>query len=357
MKNILSILLLSTMLYSCENKHQSNNTNQSQNEQIKDCDGNIYKTLKIGNQTFMGENLNVSQFRNREPIPQAQSNEEWARMGKNGQPAWCYYNNNPAYSKYGKLYNWYAINDPRGIAPEGWHIPNNEEWTELTQYLGGIELVGKKIKSDSGWNDNGNGTNESGFAALGSGDRDDDNFYDLGSEEHWWSSTSDDGMLNGICCLNAYQLAIYSKGHPEWGYKEDASFGSSYKGFGFSVRCVKDKQVTKEEKMEIDKYVGTWHDETNGLGGIILDISSDNSASYGNGGGPYAVRFKCNLKGEKVDLIYVREDATFVVHDEGYKGKIVARCYLTGKNKLTFEVICDDCSELNKGVYFLHRAN
>ena len=100
---------------------------------ITDIDGNVYKTVRIGDQIWMAENLNVSHFRNGDVITQAESREEWVQAASEGKPAWCYYDNNPENgNKYGKLYNWFAIVDPRGISPEGWHISSDNEWTTLT---------------------------------------------------------------------------------------------------------------------------------------------------------------------------------------------------------------------------------
>ncbi|MBK7446999.1 MAG: fibrobacter succinogenes major paralogous domain-containing protein [Ignavibacteria bacterium] len=93
----------------------------------------------------MSENLEVSVFRNGDLIPEAQKDSEWKNAGDSGKPAWCHYKNNPANGKkYGKLYNWYAVNDSRGLAPEGWHIPSDTEWTELINYL--RENAGSKMK-------------------------------------------------------------------------------------------------------------------------------------------------------------------------------------------------------------------
>ena len=107
--------------------------------------------VTIGTQTWTSKNLDVSKFRNGEAIPLAKTNAEWALAGQNKQPAWCYYENKGENgTKYGKLYNWYALNDPRGLAPNGYHIPSNAEWTILTDNLG--EETGTKMKSTSGWN-------------------------------------------------------------------------------------------------------------------------------------------------------------------------------------------------------------
>jgi hypothetical protein len=90
------------------------------------------KEMKIGNQIWMAENLNVDKFRNGDLIPEAKTDEEWITADENNQPAWCYINNDPATANnFGKLYNWPAVADPRGLAPEGWHIPNDMEWEKL----------------------------------------------------------------------------------------------------------------------------------------------------------------------------------------------------------------------------------
>jgi uncharacterized protein (TIGR02145 family) len=110
----------------------------STNSIAKDADGKVYKSVIIGNQSWMAENLNTSKFRNGDPIPEVKTDEEWAKALKEGRPAWSYYDNDQKKgAKYGKLYNWYAVNDPRGLAPIGWHIPTDNEWTALTDYLGG----------------------------------------------------------------------------------------------------------------------------------------------------------------------------------------------------------------------------
>ena len=92
--------------------------------------------VNIGRQVWMLRNLNVSNFRNGDVIAEARTNEEWIAAGKEGKPAWCYYENKMENNViYGKLYNWYAINDFRGIAPEGWHVPTDNEWSEVTSFL------------------------------------------------------------------------------------------------------------------------------------------------------------------------------------------------------------------------------
>ena len=184
------------------------------------------QTVTIGKQVWSTKNLDVSKFRNGDIIPEAKTEEEWQRACENKQPAWCYYNNDPKNGlKYGKLYNWHAVNDLRGLAPAGYHIPSDAEWTQLTDFLGSD--AGTKMKSTSGWgvmenvpcpnckdrNDEyrkkvpchvckdtrssgqklvskGNGTNSSGFSCLPGGNRSyDGSFYDIGEYGSWWSST------------------------------------------------------------------------------------------------------------------------------------------------------------------------
>ena len=188
------------------------------------------QTVTIGKQVWMTKNLDVSTFRNGDVIPQASSNEAWKAAGVNKQPAWCYYDNDPANgAKYGKLYNRYAVNDPRGLAPEGHHIPTDAEWTVLTDYMGDYPRVGKKMKSTSGWveNENGNGTNLSGFSGLPGGYRNDNGTFGyVGMLGCWWSATAyatDDAF---------FRYLLYNN--------DDVYRSSNVKEAGLSVRCVKD---------------------------------------------------------------------------------------------------------------------
>jgi len=183
--------------------------------------------VTIGTQVWMTKNLDVSTFRNGDPIPQAKTDEEWKKAGENKQPAWCYYNNDPANgAKYGKLYNWYAVNDSRGLAPVGYHIPSDAEWTKLTDFLGGNEVAGTKMKSTDGWKGNGNGTNESGFSGLPGGYRSNyGSFSYVGDYGTWWSSSED-------LTLSAWNRALSY---------DDGSVGrNNYVKVGFSVRCLRD---------------------------------------------------------------------------------------------------------------------
>ena len=193
------------------------------------------QTVKIGTQVWTTKNLDVSTFRNGDPIPEVQEYNEWLKAGKNKQPAWCYYNNDPKQgAKYGKLYNWYAVNDPRGLAPKGWHIPSEHEWTILIDYLGGKEVAATKMKSKSGWAENGNGNNNSGFSGLPGGSGAGSNFGLIGYYGYWWSSTLDTVTVpKGVPPYQAWYRTLFYNG----------KLVPNTPGFlynGMSVRCIKD---------------------------------------------------------------------------------------------------------------------
>jgi len=187
-----------------------------------------FKSVKIGNQVWMSENLNVERFRNGDLIPEAKTAEEWIAAANAKRPAWCYYDNNPKNgNKYGKLYNWYAVNDRRGLAPAGWHVPTDYEWTILSTFLGGENLAGNKMKSTSGWNDNGNGNNSNGFSALPGGFRSSNgDFHNVGNWGSWWSASESNGSYAWNRLLNYVHSSLVRS--------------SDYEDDGFSVRCVKD---------------------------------------------------------------------------------------------------------------------
>ncbi|MCX6162319.1 MAG: fibrobacter succinogenes major paralogous domain-containing protein [Ignavibacteriae bacterium] len=200
--------------------------------QVTDKDGNVYKTVVIGTQEWMAENLNVEHYRNGDVIPQVQDAKEW---GKLTTGAWSYYNNDPANGKiYGKLYNWYAVNDPRGLAPEGWRIPSDEEWTQLTDYLGGESIAGGKMKATTLWlSPNVGATNRSGFSAFPGDCRQDDGKF------HYRVRNDINNMLGYFWSSSAYDYnyawlrVLY--------YNYSVVYRHCFdKGNWFSVRCVRD---------------------------------------------------------------------------------------------------------------------
>ncbi len=193
--------------------------------QVTDKDGNVYKTVTIGNQVWMAENLNVTQYRNGDPIPEVQDKEEWDNLTTG---AWCWYENNSANgTTYGRLYNWFAVNDPRGLAPEGWHIPSSDEWNKLTDNFGGAETAGAKLKTTSGWDNGGNGDNKSGFSAIPGGYRTHDGYFsNMGRNALFWTSTEFNTTNAWFRNVIGSITDVYA---PNYG-----------KDFGLSVRCVKD---------------------------------------------------------------------------------------------------------------------
>jgi len=200
-------------------------------------------SVRIGNQVWMAENLNVDHYRNGAPIPEVRDPQTWTELTTG---ACCYFKNEPANgATYGKLYNWYAVNDPRGLAPHGWHIPSDEEWTQLETYLGMSQsqadydirtdrISGGKLKETgtAHWaRPNTGATNESGFSALPGGVRVSENgncyYCDMGYIAIFWTSTKNLSRL-------AWHRQLY---YNVSGLIRDTSYNQR---FGFSVRCVKD---------------------------------------------------------------------------------------------------------------------
>lgn len=193
--------------------------------------GYTYSSVVLGNgQEWMAENLRTTSYANGDPIPNIQNGLQWQMITYG---AWAH-NNNDSYleNPYGKLYNWKAVADPRNVCPTGWHVPSDAEWTVLTDYLGGESVAGGKMKSTGTqyWQSpNTNATNESGFNGLPGGGRngvDGGGFYGVGSNGNWWSSTERDATSAWPRRLN------YNNGDVWRAYTD--------KGYGFSVRCLRD---------------------------------------------------------------------------------------------------------------------
>jgi uncharacterized protein (TIGR02145 family) len=194
---------------------------------ISDIEGNIYNTVSIGNQIWMASNLSTSRYRNGAYIPYILNSNQWAAIKR---PALSFYNHDNTYeTNYGKQYNWYAVIDTQGICPNGWHIPSNNEWTILSDFLGGLNVAGGKMKATGTqyWSFPSNGSNTSGFTGLPGGFRNvDGTFGILGYNGFWWSATEENEQ-------KAFNRSII--------YTDNVlSVGSSSKNQGFSVRCIKD---------------------------------------------------------------------------------------------------------------------
>jgi uncharacterized protein (TIGR02145 family) len=193
----------------------------------------IRKSVVIGTQEWMGRNLNVRRFRNGDPVSLVSSGEEWAAAAVKKLPACCFFENMKWIgSSYGKLYNWYAVNDPRGLAPEGWHIPSEREWDQLAEFCGGHEIAGTKLKSKKEWEDP-CGTNESRFNALpGSFRKPDGEFKGIEDDNNWWKCFGYWWTSTEHGASAAWERSI--RDYNGYIYREFAD-----RGYGFSVRCIK----------------------------------------------------------------------------------------------------------------------
>ena len=177
---------------------------------------------------LIAQDFSGTHFRNGDIIPYVESKEEWVKAGENKQPAWCYYLNDPANgAAYGKLYNWYAVSDPRGLCPVGWHVPSESEWKILSGYLGGTETAGQKMKSANGWREDGNGDNSSGFNGLPGASRfGDGQFSFKNGTAQWWSASVYD-----MTAAKSRRL-FHSNDNLSGDYNHNKS--------GLSIRCLKD---------------------------------------------------------------------------------------------------------------------
>jgi uncharacterized protein (TIGR02145 family) len=218
--------------------------------------GGTIETVVIGTQEWTKKNLNISKYINGDEIPEVQDQYEWANLTSG---AWCYYNNEPKNEAiYGKLYNWYAVNDPRGLAPEGFHIPSTSEWNILTDYLGGKKIAGSKLKSITNkWKrSNSLSNNKSGFSGLPSGKRNEDGkFYDQGNSGNFWSSEAYSLTMGG------YENTIYANVLPLSSESWNISGEYNNQIVGLSVRCVKDnetviinKQIWTTKNLDVSQY-------------------------------------------------------------------------------------------------------
>ncbi len=201
---------------------------------LTDIDGNIYNTVQIGNQCWMKENLKTTKYRNDTPIEYPGSNNSAWQVNTIGAYAWIY-NEISLKDSYGALYNWHAVNNTYGLCPTGWHVPSDAEFTDLTDYLGGENVAGGKMKSTRTVPDlhprweipNTGATNESNWSGLPGGNRvTAGSFNGISAIGYWWSSTES-------LTSSAWYRGLYYT---------NSDVGRSYftKSYGFSVRCIKD---------------------------------------------------------------------------------------------------------------------
>ena len=213
---------------------------------ITDIDGNSYETIQLGDQIWMVENLKVTHYNNGDPIPTDFSDSEWFNLDDNEIGAFAIYNDDPTNVEvYGNLYNWYSVNDDRGICPENWHVPSDEEWIELEMFLGmsyeeahdtdyrgtdqGSQLAGNAGLWNSGALENNPAFGLSGFLANPSGYRDagGTGYYGIGFYGIFWTSTVDYGEAAWVRVLMADYAGVRRSGEN--------------RNWGFSVRCIQDE--------------------------------------------------------------------------------------------------------------------
>jgi uncharacterized protein (TIGR02145 family) len=201
---------------------------------VTDIDANVYHTVTIGTQVWMVENLKVTRFRNGDAIPKVIDNAEWDGLSSG---AYCEYDNDISnVATYGRLYNWYAVNDSRDTAPIGWHVPTNEEWETLGTYLGGNSVAGGRLKEAGGshWiSPNLGASNSSGYFGLPGGirasyEKSIGEFKYIGQIGAFWSSTELNESEAWMRFLTNYDGVLTKAELP------------TYKSFGYSVRCIKD---------------------------------------------------------------------------------------------------------------------
>jgi len=206
------------------NEYETEKTDESKTQIHDEID---ISTVLIGSRIWFADNLNTTTFNNGDQIFEAKTNEEWINAGENQTPAWCNYDNNEVYGNgFGKLYNWYAVSDPRGLVPKGWHIPSDEEWSALALYLGGEGMAGLKMKYPSENDKNVEGINTSGFSGFLSGSRFGNGLFDgVGYYGAWWSSSQKNSNTVWIRQI-----------------EEDGNYlrrDIKSKNMGFAVRCIK----------------------------------------------------------------------------------------------------------------------
>lgn len=227
---ILIIALISTFIISsCEEDDQITKKKTIETGTVTDIDGNTYKTVVIGNQEWMAENLKTTTYNDGTTIALVSDASSWDNLTTG---AFCWYNNNESeYAEtYGALYNWYAV-ETGNLCPDGWRVPTDDDFTTFKNYIdsdGHNENVGTALKADHGWTNEGNGTDNYEFKALPAGIRfGTDGFLMAGACCYYWSST----------VLAAEYIKMWSLSYSG----SDFYRGNYTKDFGLSIRCIKDK--------------------------------------------------------------------------------------------------------------------
>jgi uncharacterized protein (TIGR02145 family) len=328
-----------------------------------------FKTVAIGHQLWMAENLNVSSFKNGELIKEVKSLEEWKNANNEKRPAWCYYNLDSLNGKtYGKLYNLYAVNDPRGLAPEGWKIPSIEDWRLLEKsvnskypYSTSTELL---LMSNANWKRNTTGMGISGFNAQPSGYIESE-FKELGEIAYFWTNKIDDIIFLRDESYDIFDSTVTFDDY--WSFIDKIDFrtiqtGSSHDGFkgdGFAVRCVKNETVPiiGEGKVQLEnKYFdGMSYVDTIPVRRYTYDvILSDKDSTYffDNDLGLQKTIKPFYVSDHEVTNGEYREFVNWV-RDSIARTKIFKRTYLDEKLKWVKYVNYDSGKKDNDGKYYV----
>jgi uncharacterized protein (TIGR02145 family) len=279
MKKLYTILLITFFVIGCQqNKKEENIPLQKINVDLKQdikekikadsifaaekimldeyVNGRGFETVVLGEQIWTKYNLNVSVFRNGDSIPQVQNNEEWKEAGNLQKPAWCFYNNDPTNNGrvyYGKIYNFWAVIDPRGLAPEGFHIPNSDEWEILLNYLGHDRydqwstVAGTKLVSSIGFNALLGGMRYASGSFI-----DIEEYNQMSKGGYWWTSTHH--LCTNPPCTNIFAKHVnleyegYTKGPYSHAYNQNS---------GMSVRCIKGVLDTIQTKKQAEEELAS----------------------------------------------------------------------------------------------------
>lgn len=231
-KTILLLLILFTSIMFTNCSEEDSNGAQNSTSTVTDIDGNVYHTIKIGNQTWMVENLRTTHYNDGTEIPNVLYQEDWSSLSTG---AYCNYDNAKSYaSVYGRLYNWYSVNTGK-LAPEGWRVPTDDDFTELVLYCGGSDVAASKLRETGTehWENDAEGiTNESGFSARGAGYRRGETPFGAGIFDlikvrtYFWTTTEFESVYSWYFVSS--RIDIFR------GEETD-------KKQGYSVRCIKDK--------------------------------------------------------------------------------------------------------------------
>ena len=221
-----TLLLAVTLMVGCSNGESSTPSVESRCTSME-YDGYTYDLVQIGDQCWFAENLRNEHYANGDAIPGDLSNIDWSKAEDTNLGAQVIYNNDASnLTDYGRLYNWYAVDDARGLCPSGWHVPTDDQFTVLTDILGGTQYAGEAMKSSPTDSPAWDGTNTSGFSGLAGGYRNYvGDFHNGGDHGYFWSAS-------------AYGTGAWVRGL--YGGSTEVGRGLNSRRYGFSVRCVRD---------------------------------------------------------------------------------------------------------------------